>query len=637
MADTSLNIISSDANSVSVTSQNSSVTINTNGVTNDITIPASEISTVRIVTVGPPGPTGPPGSSGGAGSGFPFSGSGVISGSLLISGSGLIVTGSIFVTNGFTGSLFGTASWATNFVSASYYVLNNQTSSFITSGSIGITQTISGSLAISQNLTMLGTSSIIYGTASNSLTASYITPLSQSVIITGSITLAGGSRLTNQYDYSSIDIQAGPGGYVELLSNNTQTSIWVTDENANIITSAGDYYWGFNKDGTTTIPGGVNISGSQTITGSLSVTTGITGSLFGTASWARNFVSASYYVLNNQTSSFVQNSQTSSFLLNSVTSSMLSLYVQNSYTSSVNTSISNLNTTTASLNTSISNLNTTTASLNTSISNLNTFTASVIVNYVANTQTGSFVTNSKTGSFITIGSSGITQTISGSLVISQNLTVLGSSSIVYVTSSQLNISTNIITVNTSTPAIRFGGLAVYDSGSTGKTGSILWDSQNDQWIYSNPSGALYDGALFLVGPRNNTGMGNESPINIGYAAVGDGGHHMTSSLIYNSGSLIRLETNTQITGSLNVSNGITGSLQSLKAASGSVASFSGTPRISSVTFTSTFANNLYAVNVIGEDARMWTIESKTSAGFTINSNSSVALTGPVYWIATSYN
>ena len=49
-------------------------------------------------------------------------------------------------------------------------------------------------------------------------------------------------------------------------------------------------------------------------------------------------------------------------------------------------------------------------------------------------------------------------------------------------------------------------------------------------------------------------------INSWYAAIGNGSHHMTSSQIYNSGSLIRLETNTQVTGSLNISAGITGSL-----------------------------------------------------------------------------
>jgi len=76
---------------------------------------------------------------------------------------------------------------------------------------------------------------------------------------------------------------------------------------------------------------------------------------------------------------------------------------------------------------------------------------------------------------------------------------------------------------------------------------------------------------------------------------------------------------------------------SAKAGSGSAASFTGTPRSSSIAFGSVFSNNLYAVIVTGEDARSWTIQSKTSAGFTINSNSSVALTAPVYWIATAYN
>ena len=76
---------------------------------------------------------------------------------------------------------------------------------------------------------------------------------------------------------------------------------------------------------------------------------------------------------------------------------------------------------------------------------------------------------------------------------------------------------------------------------------------------------------------------------------------------------------------------------SAKAGSGSAASFTGTPRSSSVTFQSAFSDNLYAVTVTGEDARSFTIQSKSSTGFTINSNSSVALTGPVYWIATAFN
>jgi hypothetical protein len=61
---------------------------------------------------------------------------------------------------------------------------------------------------------------------------------------------------------------------------------------------------------------------SEQLSQPLSLSGSFTGSLAGTASWASNFVSASNYVLNSQTSSFVLNSQTSSFVLNSQTSSM---------------------------------------------------------------------------------------------------------------------------------------------------------------------------------------------------------------------------------------------------------------------------------------------------------------------------
>jgi hypothetical protein len=50
--------------------------------------------------------------SGGGGSDFPYTGSAIVSGSL-------IVTGSTISTLGFTGSLFGTSSWANNVISAS--------------------------------------------------------------------------------------------------------------------------------------------------------------------------------------------------------------------------------------------------------------------------------------------------------------------------------------------------------------------------------------------------------------------------------------------------------------------------------------------------------------------------------------
>lgn len=75
----------------------------------------------------------------------------------------------------------------------------------------------------------------------------------------------------------------------------------------------------------------------------------------------------------------------------------------------------------------------------------------------------------------------------------------------------------------------------------------------------------------------------------------------------------------------------------IKASSASAASFQGSPLTSSVLFGSAFGDNNYILTVTGEDARAWSIQSKSSTGFTINSNSDVALTGPVFWIATPFN
>jgi len=135
--------------------------------------------------------------------------------------------------------------------------------------------------------------------------------------------------------------------------------------------------------------------------------------------------------------------------------------------------------------------------------------------------------------------------VSGTLYLN-NLTVYGTQSVNYISSSQLNIATNIITVNTATPTVRFGGLAVYDSGSTGLTGSILWDSQDNQWIYSNPSGSAYDSAMFLVGPRSTGALGSEVGITTNALAKGDGFHHMTSSVIYDVSGSVGIGTSSPI-------------------------------------------------------------------------------------------
>lgn len=111
--------------------------------------------------------------------------------------------------------------------------------------------------------------------------------------------------------------------------------------------------------------------------------------------------------------------------------------------------------------------------------------------------------------------------------------------------------------------------------------------------------------------------------------------------------------NVIITGSLNVTGtifgAITGSITSAsfavtssislatKANSIIYSSFAGTPLTASITFDNPYPNTNYSVAVTGEDARIWTIQNKTAAGFIINSNSNESLVGYTDWIATSFN
>jgi hypothetical protein len=159
----------------------------------------------------------------------------------------------------------------------------------------------------------------------------------------------------------------------------------------------------------------------------------------------------------------------------------------------------------------------------------NTFTGA---QYVSDTSNGIGFTS--TASFYTDGGLRVGKNayVSGTAYFN-NIVVFGTSSIQYITSSQVNIGANIITVNTDTPAVRFGGLSVFDSGSTQLTGSMLWDSENNHWVYSNPSGSSYSGGMFISGPRSS-GLGCEQGTTSCMLLVGQGGDHLTSSMIYHS-------------------------------------------------------------------------------------------------------
>ena len=77
-------------------------------------------------------------------------------------------------------------------------------------------------------------------------------------------------------------------------------------------------------------------------------------------------------------------------------------------------------------------------------------------------------------------------------------------------------------------------------------------------------------------------------------------------------------------------------LVATKAGEVAAGSFTGSPLTAGVTFSTAFADANYSVSIVGADARSWTVASKTAAGFTIESNSATALTGPVMWTAIKH-
>jgi hypothetical protein len=341
------------------------------------------------------------------------------------------------------------------------------------------------------------------------------------------------------------------------------------------------------------ISGSLTVTGNEVVTGSLTVLGGITGAITGSAtsaSYATNAelldgLDSSVFVLSSSFQNYSSSNDGKVAALNTFSASILS------YTSSTDDKIAQLNRETASLNLATASLYNTTASLNAAVADIRNATASLyaatssIYNFTSsanlrigsleqytqslNTRSASFACVTATNNFactqyFSNASNAVSFTSTGSLysdggmritkdmyvsgtAFFNNVTVFGTQSVAYISSSQLNIGTNIISVNTDTPSIRFGGLAVYDSGSTGLTGSMLWDSEDNQWIYSNPSGSAYDSAVFLVGPRNVGVLGNETGISCNFLSKGNGMHHMTSSGIFEDGSRTCFYNNSFIT------------------------------------------------------------------------------------------
>jgi hypothetical protein len=156
--------------------------------------------------------------------------------------------------------------------------------------------------------------------------------------------------------------------------------------------------------------------------------------------------------------------------------------------------------------------------------------------------------------------------VSGTLY-TNNLTVYGTASVQYVTES-IFIGGAFINLNTFVPAERYAGINVYDSGSVGVSASIWYDSEKNDWIFVHQDSGSTDveTSIFLYGPLTTNDLGNETTMSANYIVKVDSeghGHHLTTSSIFDNGINVSVLSNlivsgsTTITGSLGV--GTTGS------------------------------------------------------------------------------
>ena len=380
----------------------------------------------------------------------------------------------------------------------------------------------------------------------------------------------------------------------------------------------------------------VIVSGSNAALNSLTVSNGITGSLFGTASFATTALS----------SSFATNALTASFVAISSTNTDATHYLHFGNLAS--------------------------GADNVEVDTNLTYNPGTNRLALGAGSTQSFGGNSKfemdSDCTMTLGKSSVlrvgdsTDAFRGQVFISGSTNLYRSGSTILSISGSLGsimevtdeLKTNILQVDNgsntlftvdTTPGVSLSGsIRLFGLMEQAKNNAVLTYDTTTYEVFYTASSAIGGGGSTTPGGANTTIQFNDSTVFSGSAnytfTKASNLVQLTGSFVVSGSTPMLVIGTSVVTGSLAVTGSIllNGSpISQPKAGSGSAASFSGSPVTSAILFGTAFNNNSYAVTVTGEDARSLTIQSKTSAGFTINTNSSVALTSPIYWIATPFN
>lgn len=131
-----------------------------------------------------------------------------------------------------------------------------------------------------------------------------------------------------------------------------------------------------------------------------------------------------------------------------------------------------------------------------------------------------------------------TTTLGGNVSISGNLEILGDATSVTIQSQTLEIDDNIIRLNAYSPFERYAGFEVIDSGSTGVSASLVWDSKDDYWMFVSASGE----SSKLIGTTAGT-YGSETSLTTNTVPKSTGDNNIGDSLIGDNGTTLTYNTN----------------------------------------------------------------------------------------------
>jgi hypothetical protein len=400
-----------------------------------------------------------------------------------------IITGSLIVTVGITGSLFGTASWTNNAISASYALLssNAQTASYVLNA-VSASYALSASQAqnaVTASYVLNAVSASFASTASyilNAVSASYALSASQAQnavtasyilnAVSASYTLSASNAQTASYVLNAVSASFATRAITASYADNFTVAGTLTAQTLVVqtITSSTDFVTGSTRFGTL-LSNTHQFTGSVSITGSLNVTgAGITGSLFGTASWASNAITAS----NALTASFVQNAVSASFAI-SASQAVTASYVLNAISASfANTASYVLNAVSASYV-----LNAVSSSFATTAS------------YILNAVSASFATsasqaqNAVSASFATSASFTATSSYSNNFTVANQLIIDATLTDYATVASSIVGSNNMFTQATGSYTSAFFKYTV-SSGSNTRAGEVVgaWNGSTVQY-YDN--------------------------------------------------------------------------------------------------------------------------------------------------------